>query len=101
MSESPLASAHRLLVQAVDALGDAAGSAADTELLSVLAVCEDVARRLDRITVAAVAALERRGVFAEKGYTSAAGALGDLLGWERFEARRRVVAAEQVTARVG
>jgi hypothetical protein len=37
-------------------------------------------------------------VFAERGYRSTAGALTDLLGWERFEARRRVVAAEQVTA---
>jgi Domain of unknown function (DUF222) len=27
--------------------------------------------------------------------------VADLLGWERFEARRRVVAAEQVTSRVG
>jgi 5-methylcytosine-specific restriction protein A len=27
--------------------------------------------------------------------------LGDLLGWERFQARRRVVAAGQVSARVG
>ena len=52
-------------------------------------------------TVDTVAALERRGVFAERGYKSAAAALGDLLGWERFEARRRVVAAEQVTPRVG
>ncbi len=27
--------------------------------------------------------------------------MADLLGWERFEARRRVVAAEQVVPRVG
>ncbi len=60
-----------------------------------------MARRLDRVTVAAVAALERRGAFAERGYRSAAAALTDLLGWERFEARRRVVAAEQVTPRIG
>ena len=40
-------------------------------------------------------------MFAEHGYKSAVQALSDLLGWERFEARRRVVAAEQVTPRTG
>jgi 5-methylcytosine-specific restriction protein A len=38
---------------------------------------------------------------AQRGYRSATNAVVDLLGWERPEARRRVVAAEQVTARVG
>src|ERR1044072_4491922 len=101
MSEASLATAHRLLLQAVDALGEAAGLGSDAELVSVLTLCEGVTRRLDRVTVDAVAVLERRGVFAERGYKSAAAALSDLLGWERFEARRRVVAAEQVTTRVG
>jgi 5-methylcytosine-specific restriction protein A len=101
MSTASLADTHRLLLQAVDALDQAAGSSGDAELVSVLTLCEAVVRRLDRVTVGAVAALERRGVFAAKGYKSAAGALGDLLGWERFEGRRRVVAAEQVTPRVG
>src|SRR3954469_15226668 len=45
--------------------------------------------------------LERRGTFAERGYKSTASALGDLVGWERFEARRRLIAAEQVCPRVG
>ena len=40
-------------------------------------------------------------MFAERGYRSATAALSDLLGWERFEARRRVTAAEQVAPRVG
>ena len=40
-------------------------------------------------------------MFAEHGYKSAVQALSDLLGWERFEARRRVTAAEQVTPRIG
>ena len=102
MSTDAVAAAHRLLVEAVDALAAAAGpGAGDVELLSALTVCEGLSRRLDQITVGAVAALERRAVFAERGYRSAAGALGDLLGWERFEARRRVVAAEQVCERVG
>ena len=101
MPTGPLDTAHRLLTQAVDALADAAGSGGEAELMAVLTLCEGMTRRLDRVTVDAVAALERRGTFAEKGYKSAAAALGDLVGWEPFEARRRVVAAEQVTARVG
>ncbi len=80
---------------------DAAGSSSDVELVALLSTCESVVRRLDRATVDAVAALDRRGVFAEHGYRSATAALSDLLGWERFEARRRVTAAEQVTPRTG
>jgi len=101
MSEASLATAHRLLLQAVDALGKAASLGSDADLMSVLTLCEGVTRRLDRVAVDAVAVLERRGVFAERGYRSAASALSDLLGWERFEARRRVVVAEQVSPRVG
>jgi 5-methylcytosine-specific restriction protein A len=67
----------------------------------VLTLCEGVARQLDQVTVAAVAGLDRDGVFADRGYKSATQALSDLLGWERREARRRVVAAEQVVPRIG
>jgi 5-methylcytosine-specific restriction protein A len=101
MSTGSLATAHRLLAQAVDELSAVAESGADDELVSLLTVCEGAARRLDRVTVDTVAALERRGTFAERGYKSTAGALRDLLGWERFEARRRVTVAEHVTARIG
>ena len=101
MTESPSATAQRLLVQAADAVLDAAGSSSDAELVALLSTCEAVVRRLDRVTVDAVAALDRRGVFAEHGYRSPVQALSDLLGWERFEARRRVTAAEQVTPRTG
>ena len=101
MTESPSAAAQRLLVQAADALLEAASSSSDVELVALLSTCESVVRRLDRATVDAVAALDRRGVFAEHGYQSAIAALSDLLGWERFEARRRVTAAEQVTPRTG
>src|SRR5919107_3283170 len=79
MSGASLATAHRLLLQAVDALGEAAGLGSDAELMSVLTLCEGATRRLDRVTVDALAALERRGVFAERGYKSAAAALSDLL----------------------
>ena len=101
MTESPSAAAQRLLVQAADALLEAAGSSSDAELVALLSTCESVVRRLDRVTVDAVAALDRRGVFADHGYRSPVQALSDLLGWERFEARRRVTAAEQVTPRTG
>jgi 5-methylcytosine-specific restriction protein A len=102
VTDTALSSAHRLMTQAMDAVRAAAGPAAsDDELMSVLGLCEGVVRQLDRVTVDAVAGLERRGVFTERGYKSSAAALADLLRWERFEARRRVVAAEHVVARVG
>ena len=94
--------AHQRLAEAVDQLGVVAGpSGGDDELLSVLRLCEGVARRLDQITVDTIAVLIRRGVFTERGYKSPIGALGDLLGWDRSEARRRVIAAEQVCVRTG
>ncbi|MDN5750896.1 MAG: 13E12 repeat family protein, partial [Pseudonocardia sp.] len=101
MPTGPLVTAHRHLGAALEELRAAAAHACPDELLSVLTMCEGAARRLDQITVDAVATLERSGTFAERGYSSAAGALGDLLGWERFEARRRVTAAEQVCPRLG
>lgn len=101
MTESPLAAVQRLFVQAVDALRGVAVAGSVDEQVAVLRLCEGVARQLDQVTVATVAGLDRDGVFAERGYKSATQALGDLLGWERFEARRRVVAAEQVVPRVG
>jgi len=91
-----------VLTEAVDELCAAAGAgASDDELLSVLMLCEGVARRLDRLVVDTVAAVQRRSGFAERGYTSTAGALGDLLGWERHEARRRGRRGDQVSPRVG
>jgi Domain of unknown function (DUF222) len=100
--DSLLAHAHHLFTEAVDTLATAAGTGAgDDELLSALTLCEGAVRRLDRVTVTALADLERRGVFAERGYRSSGTALGDLLGWERFDARRKLVAAEQVRPRIG
>jgi 5-methylcytosine-specific restriction protein A len=75
--------------------------ATDAELLSVLTVAEGLCRRLDQVTVSTVAVLQRRGSFGERGYKKPASALSDLLGWEGFQARRRVIAAEQVCERVG
>ena len=70
MTESPSAAAQRLLVQAADAVLGAALLSSDAELVALLSTCESVVRRLDRATVDAVAALDRRGVFAEHGYRS-------------------------------
>jgi Domain of unknown function (DUF222)/HNH endonuclease len=99
VTESPLAAAQRLFVQAVDALRGVAEAGAADERVSALKLCEGTARQLDQITVATVAGLDREGVFAERGYKSATRALSDLIGWEQFEASRRVTAAEQVTPR--
>lgn len=102
MPDTPLATAHRLLVQAVEQLCAAAESGpSDAELLSVLTLCEGTTRRLDRLSVGAVSSLQRRGAFTERGYRDTSAALCDLLGWERFESRRRITAAEHVCPRVG
>ena len=81
MSESSLATAQRLFTQALDAVRGVAEAGSAGERLSVLTLCEGMARQLDQVTVAAVAGLDRDGVFAERGYRSAVQALGTLLGW--------------------
>ena len=97
-----LTAAHDLLQQAVHALTEAAGPGGeDADLLAALTVAEGASRRLDRITVAAIATLHRRGAFAERGYRNPVTALADLLGCDRTHARRRVLAAEQVHPRTG
>ena len=99
MTESPLERARRLLTEAADALVGMVESGTDNDLLSVITMGEGAARRIDRATVGAVAVLQRRGFFVDRGYKSTASALSDLAGWELFEARRRTTAAEQVTSR--
>jgi Domain of unknown function (DUF222) len=94
------ASVARLLDEATE-LDAALTSAADRELLAVLPGLEAVARRVDRLVVDVVAALERRGTFVDRGYRSSAGALADLMGWDVPEARRQVTVAEQVCPRIG
>jgi hypothetical protein len=62
VTDSPVAAAHRLLVEAVEQLAAAAesGAAGDAELLSALTLCEGLTRRLDRLTLATISALARR-----------------------------------------
>ncbi|TQM09280.1 HNH endonuclease signature motif containing protein [Pseudonocardia kunmingensis] len=100
---SAVAAAHQHLQEALDELRQAAesGLASDPELLSVLTVSEGLSRQLEHLTVATTAALQRRGTFTDRGYRDTTGALTDLLGCDRFEAHRRVVAAEQACEQIG
>ncbi|OZM78950.1 hypothetical protein CFP66_28790 [Pseudonocardia sp. MH-G8] len=95
--------AYERLHEAIEELRTAAESAlaSDGELMSVLSVTEGVSRQLDYLTVSTTAALQRRGTFAERGYRKPEGALTDLLGCDSYEARRRVVAAEQACEQIG
>jgi hypothetical protein len=103
VTDPALVNVHRHLEAAVEELRAFAESAitSDGELLSVLTVAEGISRKLDQVTVSSVAVLQRRGTFTERGYKNPAGALSDLLGWEGFESRRRLVAADQVCIRIG
>ena len=67
-------------------------------LIEMLRVGAAVERAAQRVGVRAVAALQRRGVFAQLGQRPVT-ALADLLGVEHVEARRVVTAAEQVIPR--
>ena len=97
LSASPVDTAREHLTEALASLRAACGpGGSEDELVAVLAMSEETRRALDRIMADTTADLQRRGTFGERGYRSPAGALSDLLGWERFEARRRVVAAESV-----
>ncbi|WP_344026933.1 HNH endonuclease signature motif containing protein [Pseudonocardia kongjuensis] len=100
MPTGRLGTVRRLLTEAVAALESAADPAADAgDLLSVLTLCEETTRRLDRAAVATIATLDRRGTFAERGYRSPEPALADLLNWDHAQARRRTVAAGHVHPR--
>ena len=89
VAAEPLVVAHGLLEQAVDAVEAACGpGAGDADLLSALTFCEGVSRQMERLGVTALAGLMRRGVFAERGYTSVPKALTDLVGLDWAEARR-------------
>ena len=77
---------------------DSPESGDDAALIELLRVGAAVERAAQRVGVQAVAALQRRGVFAQLGQRPVT-ALADLLGIEHVEARRVVTAAEQVVPR--
>src|SRR3954454_1048560 len=87
-----------VLVELSDVEFDSSESFDDDALIEVLRVGAAVERAAQRVGVRAVAALQRRGVFARLGQRPVT-ALDDLLGVEHVEARRVVTAAEQVIPR--
>ncbi|MFC5947042.1 DUF222 domain-containing protein [Pseudonocardia lutea] len=102
MSPTPVDAACEQLREALAGLRAAGGPGAEVDdLVALLVLAEETRRALDRFMVDATADLQRPGTFAERGYRSPAAALSDLLGWERFESRRRVVAAESVCPTIG
>jgi hypothetical protein len=72
--------------------------AADAERVGALAACETLLRQVEQIQVELIAGLDRDGVFAARGYRSAAQAVGDLLGWDYGAARRRARLARGAAA---
>lgn len=100
MFESCLTQAHRLLAEALAVLDEVADpGAGDDELIGVLTLGEGVTRHLGRAVVGALTELEHRGTFAARGYRRSTTALADLLGWDHHEARRHLLAADQVGPR--
>ncbi|MDQ4116838.1 MAG: HNH endonuclease [Actinomycetota bacterium] len=100
MSDAIAAAADRLL-EAAEQLRAATVAAGDDGLLSALIACEATTRRVDHVAVETLATVDRRGVFTDRGYRSTHAALADLLRWERGQARRHAVVAEQVVGRTG
>ena len=93
MTESPLAQAARLIEQACALIESS------PESLSALLVIAGGTRKLDRAMVSRIAAVERDGDLAAKGYRSTINGLQDLLGWDRDTARRHVMVAQHVGPR--
>ena len=98
---SALAEAHQSAADGVAKLRVACDSWADAGTqIEALAVCEQLTRQLEQLSVTLVARLDRNGVFTDRGYSRAAQAVADLLGWDLGPASRRVRVAEQVCERV-
>ena len=74
MTDSPLAQAACLIEQAFALIS------ASPDSLSSLLVAQGVIRQAERVTVEQIAAIERDGTLAEKGYKSTVLGLKDLLG---------------------
>ncbi|MBW0131464.1 HNH endonuclease signature motif containing protein [Pseudonocardia oceani] len=89
----------RLAQQHLAAASDELATASETELLSVLTLCENLARRVEALSTAAIATLDDQGAFLTRGYRSTARALADLLHVDHLDARRRTTVAGDVHAR--
>ncbi|MBW0114376.1 hypothetical protein [Pseudonocardia abyssalis] len=90
---------HQHLADALDTVAAATSTAPESDLISLLTLCEGVTRRFEAISTAAVAVVDNQGTFLTRGYPSTAAALSDLLSWEHRDARRFVAAATDVHAR--
>src|SRR5687767_331268 len=87
----------RLLRESLAALE----TCAEHDLIAALKAAHAHRQALEQFDVAAVAQLQRDGVFAAHGYRKPELAIADLLGLERGQARSIVVAAEAVSERTG
>ena len=100
MSSPAVVDADRLLAEGFAALHAAGGAqAADDDLLDVARIVNQSWRRAERDLVAVVADLDRRGVFTARGLRTVTG-VTQLLGVEHGVARRLLVVADAVVARV-
>jgi hypothetical protein len=93
MTDNPLAQAADLAEQLFALIESS------PDHLAALLVVEGVSRRADRAKIAQIAAIERDGSFAEKGYKTTTGGLKDLLGWDHDIAARHVKVAQHVGPR--
>jgi hypothetical protein len=93
MAEDPLAQAARLLEQAFALINSSA------DPLAALLVAEGVSRRADRAKIAQIAAIDRDGTLASKGYKTTTDGLKDLLSWDSDVARQHVRVAQHVGPR--
>ncbi|BBF99982.1 MULTISPECIES: HNH endonuclease signature motif containing protein [Pseudonocardia] len=96
-----VAAAKARLDAAVDDLTALLDTAGDDEVCAVQTALEAGARRLDHAAVTALATAQRRGIYAERGYRTPAGALADLLHLDPRRARRFASATEAVSPRIG
>jgi 5-methylcytosine-specific restriction protein A len=72
---------------------------ASPDHLAALLVADGLSRRADRAKISQIAAIDRDGSFAEKGYKTTTGGLKDLLGWDHDIARQHVKVAQHVGPR--
>jgi hypothetical protein len=99
MASPVVRDATQRVTDALDGLAATSSTAGDDDLLSLLLVCEGLARRVDAISTAAIGALDDRGTFLSRGYRSVARALSDLLGWDHLPARTRATVAADMHPR--